>query len=284
MTLFTDSGSTKCDWVLLDSEGEMVFKTTTLGMNPTLVPKDELISRIIQDDSLKKVFREVKYLDFYGAGCGTSTPNGIMRDVLVSLFPNAKVSVREDLAAAVYAVTTEPGIVCILGTGSNSCYFDGKEIHAPIPALGYILMDEASGNYYGKRLIRDYYYHKMPKDLATEFAKSHNLEADSIKMNLYTKPNPNAYLASYAKFVFDGDQINPYFHNLIKEGVSRFIECRILSFENAQEVPIHFIGSIAHFSREIIAECFSENNLQLGNIVQRPIDGLIEYYRGKIVN
>ncbi|WP_410005023.1 BadF/BadG/BcrA/BcrD ATPase family protein [Aequorivita nionensis] len=284
MTLITDGGSTKCDWVLLDNSGEVVFKTATSGLNPTVVPKEELLLRIASNETLKNIFNSVEILDFYGAGCGTATPRSILKEVLEELFIKAKVNVSEDMAAAVFAATTEPGIVCILGTGSNSCYYDGTEIHAPIPALGYVLMDEASGNYFGKRLIRDYYYHRMPKEIASEFENRFNLEADEIKMNLYKKPNPNAYLASFAQFIFTQKEINPYFYALIKEGISNFIECRILCYEKAHEVPIHFIGSIAHFSEEIIKECFAAHNLDLGNIVQRPIDGLIDYYKSKIHN
>ena len=296
MTLITDGGSTKCDWVLLDSSGNIVFKTDTLGLNPTVVPKEELLLRITSNETLKNVFNSVEVLDFYGAGCGTATPRSILKEVLEELFSKSKVNVYEDMSAAVFAATTKPGIVCILGTGSNSCYFDGIEIQAPIPALGYILMDEASGNYFGKRLIRDFYYHRMPAEIASEFEKRFNLEADDIKMNLYKKPNPNAYLASFAQFIFTkparqqnfekykngGEEINPYFYGLIKEGISNFIECRILCFEKAHEVPVHFIGSIAHFSEKIIRECFEEHNLELGNIVQRPIDGLIDYYKNRI--
>ncbi|HNP66909.1 MAG TPA: N-acetylglucosamine kinase [Aequorivita sp.] len=284
MTLITDGGSTKCDWVLLDNSGELVFKTATSGLNPTVVLKEELLLRIASNEDLKSVFNSVEILDFYGAGCGTATPRNILKEVLEALFIKAKVNVSEDMEAAVFAVTTKPGIVCILGTGSNSCYFDGTEIHAPIPALGYILMDEASGNYFGKRLIRDFYYHRMPTEIADEFEKKFNLEADVIKMNLYKKPNPNAYLASFAQFIFTQKEINPYFYALIKEGISNFIECRILCYEKAHEVPVHFIGSIAHFSEEIIKECFAGHNLKLGNIVQRPIDGLIDYYKSKIHN
>ncbi|MAB37652.1 MAG: N-acetylglucosamine kinase [Aequorivita sp.] len=284
MTLITDGGSTKCDWVLLDNSGELVFKTATSGLNPTVVLKEELLLRIASNETLKNIFNSVEILDFYGAGCGTATPRSILKEVLEELFTIAKVNVSEDMAAAVFAATTEPGIVCILGTGSNSCYYDGTEIHAPIPALGYVLMDEASGNYFGKRLIRDYYYHRMPTEIAEEFEKKFNLEADEIKMNLYKKPNPNAYLASFAQFIFTQKEINPYFYALIKEGISNFIECRILCYEKAHEVPVHFIGSIAHFSEEIIKECFAGHNLKLGNIVQRPIDGLIDYYKSKIHN
>ncbi|QQX75887.1 MULTISPECIES: N-acetylglucosamine kinase [Aequorivita] len=282
MILITDGGSTKCDWVLLDNSGNLVFKTATLGLNPTVVPKEELLLRIASNEDLKNVFQSAELLDFYGAGCGTPTLRNILMEVLETLFTNAKVTVSEDMVAAVFATTTEAGIVCILGTGSNSCYFDGTDIHAPTPALGFILMDEASGNYFGKRLIRDFYYHRMPKEIASEFENRFNLEADEIKMNLYKKPNPNAYLASFAQFIFTQKEINPYFYALIKEGISNFIECRILCYEKAHEVPVHFIGSIAHFSKEIIEECFAEHNLELGNIVQRPIDGLIGYYKKRI--
>lgn len=284
MTLITDSGSTKCDWVLLDNLGNVLLKTKTKGLNPAIMVREELHSQISSNFELNKISNKVKILDFYGAGCGTSIPRENLKGVLVELFPNAKVTVQEDLAAAVYAVTTDPGIVCILGTGSNSCYFDGKDIHSPIPSLGYSLMDEAGGNYYGKRLIRDYYYKRMPSEIASEFQKSYNLEADEIKMNLYKRPNPNAYIASFSEFIFSKNEITPYFHKLIKEGIETFIECRILTFEEANKVPIHFIGSIAHFSEEIIKECFEEHNLKLGNIVQRPIDGLIEYYKTKVSN
>ena len=282
MTLITDGGSTKCDWVLLDKSGNIVFKTDTSGLNPTVVLKEELMLRITSNETLKNVFKSVEFLDFYGAGCGTATPRNILKEVLEELFSKAKVKVSEDMSAAVYAATTEPGIVCILGTGSNSCYFDGTEIHAPIPALGFILMDEASGNYFGKRLIRDFYYKRMPAEIASEFEEKFDLEADDLKVNLYKKPNPNAYLASFAQFIFTQKEINPYFYALIKEGISNFIECRILCYEKAHEVPVHFIGSIAHFSEKIIKECFKEHNLELGNIVQRPIDGLIKYYKNRI--
>ncbi len=283
MTLITDGGSTKCDWVLLDASGREVFKTTTLGLNPAVIQREELHARIAENDSLRNVFSEVDIVDFYGAGCGTATPKTILKEVLKKLFPNAEVSVSEDLAAAVFSVTTEPGIVCILGTGSNSCFFDGKDIIAPIPSLGYMVMDEASGNYFGKRLIRDYFYKRMPSEIASKFENKFNLDADTIKMNLYKKPNPNAYVASFAEFIFD-QKANPYFHKLLKEGIANFIECRILTFENAHQMPIHFIGSIAYFSQDVIAECIKEHDLKLGNVIQRPIDGLIAYYRKKILN
>ena len=287
MILITDGGSTKCDWILLNSEGEIVLKTRTEGLNPAVVSPDELKSRIIANPELQSIFQKVKVLDFYGAGCGTKTPVKLLRELLIDLFPQAVVTVNEDTVAAVYAASTEPGIVCILGTGSNSCYFDGIEIHMSVASLGYTLMDEASGNYFGKRLIRDYFYKKMPEVLSKEFEKRFNLEPDEIKLNLYKRPNPNMYLASFAEFIFNpGDErplsaqdINGYFYKLISEGMTKFIEYRILCYKEAQHVPIHFIGSIAHFSEDIIRDCMKPYHLELGSIIRRPIDGLITYYR-----
>jgi N-acetylglucosamine kinase-like BadF-type ATPase len=284
MILITDGGSTKCDWILLDDKGDIFLKTRTLGLNPAVLPENELDHRIRSNKELISIVDKVKRLDFYGAGCGTKTPVIILEKILNNIFPDAKVSVNEDMVAAVYAASTDPGIVCILGTGSNSCYYDGTKVHMSIESLGYILMDEASGNYFGKRLIRDYYYKRMPIVLASEFEKKFNLDADFIKQNLYKKPNPNKYLASFAEFIFTSEEVNGYFYKLISEGVTKFLECRVLCFKEAQSVPIHFIGSIAHFSRDIIKDCMKPYHLELGKIIRRPIDGLIEHYRKNILN
>lgn len=284
MTLIADGGSTKCDWVLLDNKGNQLFKTRTLGLNPAVVPEEELIFRIKDNQDLQQVFDTVEVVDFYGAGCGTLTPRKTLHSILQQLFVNAKISVEEDMLAAAFAVTEEPGIVCIFGTGSNSCYFDGKTARTNVASLGFILMDEASGNYFGKRLIRDYFYKKMPSQIAADFEKRFDLNPDTIKVNLYKKPNPNTYLASFAEFIFTSEEVNGYFYNLISEGVLKFIEYRILCYKEAQQVPIHFIGSIAHFSKDIIKDCLNRYNLELGNVVRRPIDGLIEYYRKNKLN
>jgi len=286
MIVITDGGSTKCDWIFMDETGVVVAQTRTEGLNPAVVPEDELRKRIAEHEDFKPYFGSVMKLDFYGAGCGTKTPVTILKGLLEDIFPNAKVDVNEDTVAAVYAATTEPGIVCILGTGSNSCYFDGNNVNSAVASLGYTLMDEASGNYFGKRLIRDYFYKKMPTILASEFEKRFNLDSDEIKLNLYKRPNPNMYLASFAEFIFKPDdnrpvgaEINGYFYKLISEGINKFIEYRILCYKESQNVPIHFIGSIAHFSEEIIRDCFKPYRLELGNIVRRPIEGLITYYQ-----
>ncbi len=283
MILIADGGSTKCDWILLDSKGEQILKTRTKGLNPAVFKTEVLQERLEENLDLKQVKDTVEMVHFYGAGCGTPKPTALLKSILTAFFSTAtEVKVQEDMVAAVYAVTDKPGIVCILGTGSNSCYYDGKTIRTAVDSLGYILMDEASGNYFGKRLIRDYYYKKMPKVLAEKFEKEFDLTSDTIKENIYKKDNPNTYLASFAEFIFKNER-NGYFYQLIAEGMQNFIEHRVLCFKEAQNVPIHFVGSIAYFSQDIIKDALQPYRLEPGNFVQRPIDGIIDYYRKHIV-
>ncbi|WP_109299056.1 BadF/BadG/BcrA/BcrD ATPase family protein [Aquimarina sp. AU474] len=283
MILLADGGSTKCDWILLDESGEIVFKTRTQGLNPAVFEKSLLEKRIRDNEELSSNLDKIDVIHFYGAGCGTKKPAAMLAKVFEDFFINAtEVVVKEDMVAAVYAATTEPGIICILGTGSNSCYYDGDDIHMVVDSLGYILMDEASGNHFGKRLIKDYYYKRMPPEVASEFEKRFDLSSDSIKENLYKKENPNTYLASFAEFIFTSER-NGYFYKIVTEGIQEFVENRVLCFPEAQNVPIHFIGSIAHFSEDIIRAAVWPYNLTVGNIVRRPIDGIIDYYRNEII-
>lgn len=283
MILIADGGSTKCDWILLNNSGEQIFKTRTKGLNPAVFPELMLEQRIEENPELQEVKDKVERIHFFGAGCGTETPRKLLQEIIGNFFTNSiEVMVKEDMVAAAYAATTEPGIVCILGTGSNSCYFDGENIEMAVNSLGYILMDEASGNYFGKRLIRDYYYKRMPPELAVKFEGSFNLESDEIKKNLYKKENPNTYLASFAEFIFTNER-NGYFYKLVHEGIFDFIQSRVLCFKQAQNVPIHFIGSIAYFSEDIIRAVAQPYQLEIGNIIRRPIDALIEHYRKNVL-
>ncbi len=284
MILLADGGSTKCDWILLDEKGEQVLKTRTQGLNPAVFKESVLEERLKANEDIKTYKDKIKNVHFYGAGCGTAGPTAILEKIMKAYFTSSEVMVKEDMVAAVFAATTEPGIVCILGTGSNSCYYDGDNIHMEVESLGYILMDEASGNYFGKRLIRDYYYKRMPKSIADEFEKRYDLSPDAVKKNIYQEENPNTYLANFAEFIFTSEERNGYFYLLITEGIKKFVENRVMCFPEAQSVPIHFIGSIAHFSQDIIKDALLPYHLTLGNIVRRPIDGIIEYYRNKILS
>ncbi|QOD62060.1 N-acetylglucosamine kinase [Polaribacter haliotis] len=282
MILIADGGSTKADWIAINKDKKEEFRARTLGLNPAVVPEEELHNRIINMFQLINIKDDVTEIHFYGAGCGTPKPIEILKKILESIFNNAKVFIAEDMLAAVYAATGKnPAMVCILGTGSNSCYFDGEEMQMLVPSLGYILMDEASGNYFGKKLIVDYYYGKMPKAIAQKFNEEFNLEADYIKKNIYKEPNPNMYLASFAKFMFDFKD-EKYIKRIIKKGFQEFFKYRILPYDINDETKIYFIGSIAHYFRDILEKIARKNNLQITDVIQRPIDNLLEYHRNNI--
>ena len=282
MILIADGGSTKADWIAINDDKQEEFRVRTLGLNPAIVPEEELHNRIINMFQLIKVKDDVEEIHFYGAGCGTPKPIEILKKILASIFVNAKILISEDMLAAVYAAAGKnPAIVCILGTGSNSCYFDGKHIKMLVPSLGYILMDEASGNYFGKRLLIDYFYNQMPLEIAQKFKKEFNLDPDYIKKNLYRVPNPNMYLASFAKFMFDFKD-NTYIKGIITHGFQEFFKYRVLPFNKTADTPIYFIGSIAHYFRDILEEIAENNNLKVTDVVQRPIDKLLAYHKNNI--
>jgi len=282
MILIADGGSTKADWIAINSDKSEEFRVRTLGLNPAVVPEEELNNRIINMFQLINIKDDVTAIYFYGAGCGTPKPAKILEDVLQSIFVNAKIHVAEDMLAAVYAASgVEPALVCILGTGSNSCYFDGENVQMKTASLGYILMDEASGNYFGKVLLRAYYYNKMPKLMAEKFEEEFNLDADYIKQNLYREANPNMYLASFAKFMFEFKD-EKYIKKIIKRGFQEFFEYRILPFEKTAETPLYFIGSIAFYFRDILEKVAGKYDLKVTDVIQRPIDNLLEYHRKKI--
>jgi N-acetylglucosamine kinase-like BadF-type ATPase len=282
MILIADGGSTKADWIAINSDKEEAFRVRTLGLNPAVVPEAELENRIIIMFQLMHIKTEVTKIFFYGAGCGTPIPTAILKKVLETIFVNAVVVVAEDMLAAVYAATgKDPAIVCILGTGSNSCYFDGKDLQMLAPSLGYILMDEASGNYFGKKLIVDYFYQKMPNDIRLKFEKEFNVDADHLKKNIYREANPNMFLATFAKFMFDFKE-EKYVKRLIKKGFQEFFKFRILPYHLDQKTPIYFIGSIAHYFRETLEKVAAKNKLKITGVIQRPIDALVAYHKNNI--
>ncbi|WP_158838675.1 N-acetylglucosamine kinase [Polaribacter sp. L3A8] len=282
MILIADGGSTKADWIAIDKNKEEAFRVRTLGLNPAIVPEEELHNRIINMFQLINIKDDVEEIHFYGAGCGTPKPIEILKNILEAIFVNAKIFISEDMLAAVYAATgKEPALVCILGTGSNSCYYDGNKMEMLVPSLGYILMDEASGNYFGKKLIIDYFYKTMPSVIAEKFNEEFDLDADTIKKNLYRASNPNMYLASFAKFMFDFKE-DKYIKKIIKKGFQEFFKYRILPYNKGTETPIYFIGSIAHYFRDTLEKVAKKNNLVITDVIQRPIDNLLEYHKNNI--
>ena len=280
MILIADSGSTKADFVALDNMGNNLFMTETLGLNPEVLTKEEIFRRLNQRFDILHNKEKVEKLFFYGAGCGTDRMKNYLDSAFREYFPNAMVSVLEDTYAAAYATnpTNEKAIICILGTGSNCSYFDGKTLIQKVQSLGYIAMDDASGNHFGKELIRQYYFNKMPKHLAEKFQKEYDLDADVIKENFYKKPNPNAYLASFAKFLISHKN-EPVFQKIIFDELELFIENYIKQFEDYKEVQVHFIGSIAFYLKDELRKTLDGHEIRLGNVLRRPMDGLVEYHK-----
>ena len=282
MILIADGGSTKADWIAINENKEEAFRVRTLGLNPAVVSEEELNNRIINMFQLINIKEDVTEIHFYGAGCGTPKPTKILHEILQAIFVNADIHIAEDMLAAVYAASgTAPALVCILGTGSNSCYFDGENVHMKTASLGYILMDEASGNYFGKLLLREYYYNKMPSAIAEKFNEEFNLDADYIKQHLYRMPNPNMYLASFAKFMFDFKE-EKYIKRIIKRGFHEFFEYRVLPFEKTADTPLYFIGSIAFYFRDILEKIAKKYDLEVTDVIQRPIDNLLKFHIDKL--
>ena len=283
MILVVDSGSTKTDWIAVNSKGKTLFSTQTLGLNPQVLSSAILKERIINNFDLYQNRNEVTHLYFYGAGCGVDSPQKRILRVFDEIFINSKIVIKEDTYAAVYAAADmgEKSIVCILGTGSNCTYFDGKEIEQRVTSLGYIFMDEASGNFYGKQLIRSYYFKTMSEDLAKEFEQEYDLTPDTIKENIYRRENPNTYLATFSRFLIKHKK-NEVFQDIISKGLERFINHQILQFENAKNIPIHFIGSISFYLKEEIEKALALKGLTMGRIVQRPIEELVNYHKNLI--
>jgi N-acetylglucosamine kinase-like BadF-type ATPase len=282
MILIVDSGSTKSDWIALDKSGNKILeKIRTKGLNPEILKQEKLKKIIKKNPDLKAHKREVTDVFFYGAGCGTERGKEMVYNVLKEVFVNANVKVEEDTMAAVYSTIShdkEAAVVCILGTGSNCSYFDGEQLHQRVLSLGYIIMDDASGNYYGKQLLRDYYFNQMPENIKIAFESKHNLEADYLKYNIYKQPNPNAYLADFAEFMFLNKD-SEYIVELIKKGIRVFAKNMIMQYkEEIKTVPVHFAGSIAYFSQDEIKAVAQEMGFTVGNFERRPIEGLVPFH------
>ena len=280
MILVVDSGSSKTDWIAINKKGNTIFSTQTLGLNPQVLSSVILKERILNNFELSKNRNEVAHLYFYGAGCGIATPKQRITKIFKDIFINSHLDVKEDTYAAVYSIVEvgAPSIVCILGTGSNCTYFDGENIEQRIVSLGYILMDEASGNFYGKQLIRAFCFNEMPDELRKEFEDKYNLDPDVVKEHLYRKENPNTYLSTFAEFLIKHKK-HPFIIDIIQNGLDRFIKHQILQFKNAKEIPIHFVGSIAYFLKNEIKKALKKYHLKLGKIVKRPIDGLVTHHK-----
>jgi glucosamine kinase len=278
MILIADSGSTKCDWALLDEKGHRLGVFETMGLNPYFHNEDVIAGAVSSNAPLALYAGKVRHIFFYGAGSSTSAMCAIVERGLKKVFPAAEIVVDHDLVGCAYSTYDgEPCISCILGTGSNSCYFDGATIYEAVPSLAYILGDEASGGYFGKILLREYFYKKLPKDLHAAFEEAYSLSKDEFISRVYREPNANVYLASFTRFIGQHAH-HPHVIAWVVKGMREFIDIHVKCFPESLSVPVHFVGSVSHYFRHCLEEACRLEGIRLGKVIKKPIDGLIEYH------
>ena len=279
MLLIADSGSTKTDWRLVASDGS-VHAIRTDGLNPYYQTTDQ-IAHTLQMQLLPVLDGAiVTDLYFYGAGCSGPTVNQIVADALRAVLPGLQVAdVNSDmLGAARAAAGHNSGIVCILGTGSNACCYDGNQITRGIQSLGFWLGDEGSGGYLGKALVRDFFQQRMPGDLHDIFQQRYALDQPTLLENAYQKPYPNRYFASFTPFLSE-HLGHPYITALVMDAFSLFIATYVAKFPESDQWPVHFVGSIAHYFAEPLRQAVDKAGLIMGQVLKSPAEQLVVYHK-----
>lgn len=278
ISLIADSGSTKTEWCLLINGKTKIFHT--LGLSPYFLNKNQ-IAEVVRREVLPKMKDQIpEQIFFYGTGCKSPLNKKLIKTALISVFKSAKVNVFDDLTGvARSSCGRERGIACILGTGSNSCFYNGNKIIKNSPGLGFILGDEGSGAVLGKSLIQHYLYDIFENDLKEKFDKKFNVTPEEILDHVYRKPLPNRYLAAFAIFLAE-NRGNYMIENIIADGLNSFFYTHLLRYKDVQKYPIHFTGGIAWGFRDIILSLCHEYELKPGNIFKTPMKGLINYHKG----
>ena len=279
MIYLAESGSTKTDAVLLADNGEEILRFNHIGLNPYFYDAAMISAELRKIPELSERIGDITQVYFYAAGSSSKVLSKRLHDGLAGVFNNAEIQVDHDLMACAYATYSgEPGISCILGTGSNSVYFDGKKIENSNSGMGFILGDEGSASYIGKRLLRGYFYGKMPEEYRKKFARQYRLDKDEVIRRVYQEEHANVYLADFAPFASENIG-HPFFWEIVFTGFKEFLENHVLCFEQARTVPVHFVGSIAWHFRDILRNVLEHLDLNAGQIIQKPLDHLIEYHK-----
>ena len=274
MRLIIDAGSTKMGWILMDGP-EAKAHFVTKGFNPNYSDRQYLVETC-HGASLPN---EIQSIYYYGTGCGNEQNCQIIKEVFQNYFPHAEIHVTHDLMAACHAVLGhEKGIACILGTGSNSCFYDGKDIIEKAVSLGYLVGDEGSGMHIGREVVRAYFYGFMPEDLRQKFDETYHLELKDFIDKVYHQPQPSRYLATFAKFAGE-HQSNPFIKELVKGCFKAFIEAFVLRFEGAKTMKVSFVGSVAFHFQNLLRESLLEYGFAMGEVMSSPAEGLILYYQ-----
>ena len=275
MILIADSGSTKTDWCVSDT-GKQIQRIYTKGMNPYFQSEEEIKEEIRLSLLPKLETCTFDSLYFYGAGC---LPEKIqmMKKALSICLDVKNVNVNSDMLGAARGLCgRNPGIVCILGTGSNSCFYDGEKIASNVSSLGFILGDEGSGAELGKLLVGDLLKNQLPKGLKEKFLREFNLTPGMIIERVYRQPFPNRFLASLSPFLKRNIEM-PEIRALVLNAFRSFLDRNVKQY-NYQQYKVHFVGSIAYYYKELLEEVVHEAGIQLGSIIRQPMEGLVEYH------
>ncbi|MEX2596325.1 MAG: BadF/BadG/BcrA/BcrD ATPase family protein [Salibacteraceae bacterium] len=280
MICIADSGSTKTDWALIKKEDQSTnvdLSYSSRGLNPFYNTIEE-ISSVVVNVIPSEQRSAVSQLFFYGAGCSNNDKKKLVRQTLESVFINAEVTVNHDLLGAARAAAQhEKGIVSILGTGSNSCHYDGNVIIDNIPNLGFILGDEGSGSALGKALVRARCYRDMPKGLARQFDDRFNFDFDQMLNKVYSEPMPNRYMAAFAPFCSEFRN-DTFIQSLLLNVFENFVKTHLIKYDS-MDLKHHFIGSIAYNFKEELFAVLKNNGLKSGRVIQKPVSSLVQYHK-----
>ncbi len=279
MIVIAESGSTKCDWSILDDQHQVVLTAKTPGFNPYFHDEQFISTEMSRSSELLQIQNEVDKVYFYGAGCSSETLNSVVFGALRVFFSQAEISVDHDLVAAAYSLYRgEPVIGCIIGTGSNSCFFDGSKVHEMVPALGFILGDEASGSYFGKRVLADYIYKRLPGEMQRDFEERFRVDWSEVVQKVYQNVHANVYLASFMRFIVD-HKYNDYVQEMVKEGIARFIDIHVANYSNYHKYEVGFVGTVAFIFQDILREELLKRDCKPGLIIKHPADQLVKYHK-----
>ncbi|MGI8584043.1 MAG: N-acetylglucosamine kinase [Chitinophagaceae bacterium] len=274
--LIADSGATKTEWCLLTGNKKNIF--ITQGMSPYFISAEQM-ENILNEELKPQIKLSVDEIYYYGTGCSNPDNIKMVKKVFKNVFPEAAVAVDHDLMAAAKALCSkEKGIACILGSGSNSCYYNGKKIVKNSPGLGYILGDEGSGAYLGKKIIQYYLYNTFDEDLRSRFDAKFVTNKTEILNAVYKKPLPNRYMASFAIFLAE-NRGHYMIENIIEDGLNDFFFNHVYKYKESWTLPVHFVGSIAYGFKDVLIELCKSYQLQLGKVLKNPMQGLIEYHK-----
>lgn len=277
MIIIADSGSTKTTWCLSSHEPGEITTVHTAGINPFYQNETDILNMLSNEFNARH--DGVSEVHFYGAGCANPEVNSIVKRALTEFFGINAIEVESDLMAAARSLCRHnAGIACILGTGSNSCYYNGETIKHQVSPLGFILGDEGSGAVIGRRLIADVLKNQLPEPIIRNFFKTEQTTQAEIMENIYRKPFPNRYAARFTRFISENID-EPSLRELVASEFDLFFRRNVLQYPQAKELPVHFAGSIAWYFRDILKEVAGTKNIIIGKIIQSPIHGLLEYHQ-----